>query len=89
MAKNMQQENIRNKMNKIILISLVILFAICSRSWALPTCPGSPQKQIGGTMNPFDYWHNCIGIYTWGTKGKYVGKWYNGMFYGRGIKTDV
>ena len=31
-------------MNKIIFISLVILFAICSRSWALPSCPGSPAE---------------------------------------------
>jgi len=45
-------------MKKLMLISLVIFFALCSKSWALPECEGSPLK-----ANNFPaHWTDCIGI---------------------------
>ena len=46
-------------MNNIIITLLVILFVICSKSWAISTCPGSPQN--GGSVPG---WNNCWGVYN-------------------------
>ena len=34
-------------------------FVICSKSWAISTCPGSPQN--GGSVPG---WNNCWGVYN-------------------------
>ena len=65
-----------------MLISLVIFFAICSKSWALPECEGSPQNG-GSTYN----WNNCIGTIIFPKGGKYIGEWKNGKRTGKGSIT--
>jgi len=66
-------------MKKLILISLVIFFVICSRSWALPECEGSPARYGSSIV---DDWNNCIGtatgISTWHSDAKYIGEFKNG-----------
>jgi len=52
-------------MKKLLLISLIIFFAFCTNSWALSTCPGSPQN--GGNISN---WNNCWGVYNHTGKGK-------------------
>jgi len=68
-------------MNKIILISLVIFFAICSKSWA-EECPGSPATTIDKDV--YLSWHNCIGT-LWKNEFNYIGEWRNGWREGKGI----
>ena len=55
-------------MNKLILISLIIFFAICSRSWAEENCSGSDTSK----------WDNCIGTKTWPSGSSYTGEWSKG-----------
>ena len=60
------------KIYKIILISLVIFFTICSKSWALPECDGSPKVYKEGG-NP--EWDNCTGTLIWdgvSVTGKFI-----------------
>ena len=61
-------------MKKLLLISLVIFFVICSRSWALPECEGSPQTE--GSIN----WNNCIGTYNFANGAQYVGEFKDGKY---------
>ena len=66
-------------MKKLILISLVILFTICSRSWALPECEGSPayaKLQV--------QWNNCVGTFQWKNGHKYIGEFKNSKLNGKG-----
>jgi peptidoglycan hydrolase-like protein with peptidoglycan-binding domain len=75
-------------MKKLILISLFIFFAICSKSWALPECEGSPAKYGTSIVNN---WNNCIGtatgISTWHSDAKYVGEFKNGKPDGYGTSS--
>ena len=61
-------------MKKLLLISLFILFAMCSRSWALSACPGSPQN--GGNVSN---WDNCWGVYNH-IDGDNIGDSFYGLF---------
>jgi hypothetical protein len=63
-------------MKKLILISLVIFFAICSRSWA-QECPGSDTSK----------WNNCIGTKVWASGSSYTGEWNEGRRNGQGTHT--
>jgi len=72
-------------MNKIILISIVIFFAICSRSWALPECEGSPATWEGSEKLPS--WNNCKGIFVYGSGNTYKGEWNKDMKHGKGTYT--
>ena len=69
-------------MKKLIFISLVILFAICSKSWALPECEGSPAYKWTSVI-----WNNCIGTYTWTNGLKYAGEWKDDYWHGQGSST--
>ena len=71
--------------SKILLISLVIFFTICSRSWALPECEGSP-KNINN-IKDLSSWNECIGSYIHSTenfKKKFTGEWKDGKTNGQG-----
>jgi len=60
-------------MKKLLLISLVIFFTICSKSWALPECE----------ENSF---HNCTGKFTEPDTGNiYIGDFKDGQFHGNGM----
>ena len=65
-----------------MLISLVIFFTICSRSWALPACGGSPATWEG--LEKVLTWDNCIGIFTYVSDDIYEGEWKKGMKHGQG-----
>tara|TARA_R110002020_G_scaffold332627_1_gene548044 strand:+ start:38 stop:1837 length:1800 start_codon:yes stop_codon:yes gene_type:complete len=78
-------------MKKLIIISLVIFFAICSKSWAedLPNCPGSPAEW--GKELP--KWDNCMGKRYYKKaqnrrlSAEYFGEWKNDRYHGFGIYT--
>jgi len=70
-------------MKKLLLYISVIVFAICSRSWALPDCEGSPY--IGD--KPLKHWHNCKGQHTFNDGDSYSGEWKMGLPNGIGIFT--
>jgi hypothetical protein len=69
-------------MNKLIIISLIIFFTICSRSWA-EECEGSP-KTIE-SLSELSTWNNCIGTFKYSSIGQeYTGGFKNGLLHGEG-----
>tara|TARA_R110000824_G_scaffold27788_1_gene93987 strand:+ start:2852 stop:3595 length:744 start_codon:yes stop_codon:yes gene_type:complete len=70
-------------MNKLLLISLVLFFTICSKSWALPECEGSPK--IINSLSELSTWNNCVGTFNSNALGvKYTGGFKNGLLHGEG-----
>jgi len=66
-------------MKKLILISLVIFFTICSKSWALPTCPGSPKNEESPVI-----WNDCIGTFIHSDGWSYKGEFKDNQRHGKG-----
>jgi len=79
-------------MKKLILISLFIFFAICSKSWAEDDYNTKKQQLINDALKTVDLpecerspkvggqvtWNNCLGPYTWTNGNFYIGVWKNG-----------
>jgi chemotaxis protein histidine kinase CheA len=69
-------------MKKLILMSLVIFFAICSRSWALPECERSPKFGYS-KVGVFPKWDSCVGTYNY-PRRQYTGEWKDDRKHGQG-----
>ena len=90
-------------MYKIILISLVIFFAICSKSWAEEDYNNKKQQLINDALKTAGIpecggspkvggqvtWNNCWGSYTWTNGNFYIGAFKNGKKHGFGTQVII
>ena len=90
-------------MNKLILISLVIFFAICSKSWAEEDYNNKKQQLINDALKTAGIpecggspkvggqvtWNNCWGSYTWTNGNFYIGAFKNGKKHGFGTQVII
>ena len=65
-----------------MLISIVILFTICSKSWALPECERSPKSGYS-KVGVFPKWDSCEGTYNY-PRRQYTGEWKDDRKHGQG-----